>query len=126
MTSPGILIVDDDKPTLHLVSTFLHALGLTAIGVESGEEAITTLAEKRDEIGLVLMDLAMPQMSGVEVCRQIRSELGMSDLPIVALTARIDLETEDQALAAGFNRIVHKPFSLSDLQKVLTQFALLG
>ncbi len=126
MTSARILIVDDDRPTLQLVSTFLHALGLTTISVESGEEAIATLSEQRNEIGLVLMDLAMPQMSGVEVCKQIREQLGLADLPIVALTARIDLETEDQALAAGFNRIVHKPFSLSDLQKILAQFALLG
>ena len=123
--SLSVLIVDDDKYTVHLVANYMRTLKLTAATANNGEEALAILRERPDEFGLVLLDLAMPHMSGFEVCRRIRQELQLPDLPIVAVTARVDLDSINQAYDVGINEIIHKPFSIKSLEALLRRFRLI-
>jgi two-component system KDP operon response regulator KdpE len=106
-----ILIVDDEPQITRVLRTALstqgHSLRIAANGVE-GMEAVHTW--KPD---LVITDLAMPQMDGVELCREIRA---VSQVPIIVLSVRNQDHTKVEALDAGADDYVTKPFSIQELQ----------
>jgi two-component system KDP operon response regulator KdpE len=106
-----ILIVDDEPQITRVLRTALstqgHSLRIAANGVE-GMEAVHTW--KPD---LVITDLAMPQMNGVELCREIR---GVSEVPIIVLSVRNQDLMKVEALDAGADDYVTKPFSIQELQ----------
>src|SRR5271170_6773666 len=106
-----ILIVDDEPQITRVLRTALstqgHSLRIAANGVE-GMEAVHTW--KPD---LVITDLAMPQMDGVELCREIRA---VSEVPIIVLSVRNQDLMKVEALDAGADDYVTKPFSIQELQ----------
>jgi two-component system, OmpR family, KDP operon response regulator KdpE len=106
-----ILIVDDEAQITRVLRTALstqgHSLRIAANGVE-GMEAVHTW--KPD---LVITDLAMPQMGGVELCREIRA---VSEVPIIVLSVRNQDLMKVEALDAGADDYVTKPFSIQELQ----------
>ena len=117
-----ILIVDDDLMTLKLTSQIVERLGWKPITADSGEEAIRLLSEPDQEISLVLLDLAMPNLDGFGVASHIRQELQLVDLPIVALTARVEFEMQSKARTAGIDDIVYKPFEVRKLKQTLDKY----
>jgi two-component system, OmpR family, KDP operon response regulator KdpE len=105
-----ILVVDDEPQIRRVMRTTLGAAGYLVSEARSGEEAIEKLkGEKRD---LVLLDLNMPGMGGLEACRAIRSA---SDLPIVVLSVRGSEKDKVAALDAGADDYVTKPFGMEEL-----------
>jgi two-component system, OmpR family, response regulator RegX3 len=105
-----VLIVDDDPGIVDVVSYALRNEGFEAEGVASGEEALS--AARTDSYDLMILDLMMPGMSGLEVCRRLRAE---SKIPIVMLTAK-DAELDRVlGLEIGADDYVTKPFSLREL-----------
>lgn len=119
-----ILIVDDDVAALTLMQHFFRAffLHVPTLSVQSGAEAIATLRQNAQRIGLVLLDLAMPEMDGYEVTRTIRQDLHLQDLPIIILTARNDFELQDHAFALGANEVLTKPFDVKQLRAVIQRY----
>ena len=94
----------------------LKRLGWRSETASSGEEALRRLGEQHFD--MVLLDLRMPMMSGEEVCRRIREELGNTSLPVIAYTAHGMPEERNRMLQAGFNGLLIKPISFDDVRRV--------
>jgi signal transduction histidine kinase len=108
-----ILIVDDDEVNSMTVSSYLKVKGYRFLLAKDGKEAIAlTKAHKPD---LILMDIQMPVMDGLEATRQIRLDPDVADIPIIALTALAMDGDREKCLAAGANEYVTKPVKLKDL-----------
>lgn len=110
------LVVDDNELTGRLVSVFLKRLGWQPLLVSSGQEALDVLAGRT--VGMVLLDLRMPGMSGERVCRCIRDDMGLDQLPVVAFTAHSMPEEKARLLAAGFDDVLIKPISFEDVRRL--------
>ena len=83
---PRVLVVDDDARNRRLLEALLAPEGYEIAHAASGEEALARISGD-PELALVLLDLAMPGLGGIETCRRVRRELGLVDLPIVFVTA---------------------------------------
>ena len=105
-----ILIVDDDVKVASLIAGSLQNEGFSTLCAVDGEEALA-LSEKHDP-GLIILDLMLPKVDGIEVCRQIRRR---SDVPILMLTAKADEFDKILGLAIGADDYLTKPFSPREL-----------
>ena len=110
MTTSTILIVDDEPQIRRVMRTTLSSNGYSVIEARSGEEALEIMGKERPE--LVLLDVNMPGMSGLEVCREIRDQ---SEVAIIMLTVRNSEHDKVLALDAGADDYVVKPFSIEEL-----------
>jgi len=110
MTSARILIVDDDPQIRRVLRTALVAQGYEVADTRNGEEALEKLRDEK--IDLVILDVNMPGMSGMETCREIRST---SDIPIIMLTVRDAEPDKVEALDAGADDYITKPFGSPEL-----------
>ena len=108
-----ILLVEDDPDIRHLVSYKLGKGGMTVIGVADGVAALREARAHPPD--LVLLDVRMPRMSGIEVCRELRAGPLTADVPIILLTARARPQDLEQGYAAGATDYIVKPFSPREL-----------
>ena len=110
MSVARILVVDDDPQIRRVLRTALVAQGYEAVDARNGEEAIERLREEKPD--LVILDMNMPRMNGLETCRIVRTT---SDVPIIMLTVRDTEADKIEALDAGADDYVTKPFSSPEL-----------
>ena len=110
MSGATILVVDDEPQIRRTLRTTLSNNGYMVIEARNGEQALETLREERPE--LVLLDVNMPGLGGVRACREIRER---SDVAIIMLTVRDTERDKIQALDAGADDYVVKPFSMDEL-----------
>ncbi len=110
MNSATILMVDDEPQIRRVMRTALSAHGYSVIEAPTGEEALEKL--RREPPDLVILDINMPGMGGLETCREIRSG---SDVPIIMLTVRNSERDKVSALDAGADDYVVKPFGMEEL-----------
>ncbi len=108
-----MLLVEDDPDIRHLVSYKLGKGGLDVIAVADGVAALREARAHPPD--LVLLDVRMPRLSGIEVCRELRAGPLTADVPIIMLTARSRPQDLEQGYAAGATDYVVKPFSPRDL-----------
>ena len=117
-TAAHILVVDDNATNRMVAETLCGMFDCTTEAVENGAEAVETARSGRFD--LILMDIKMPQMDGVEATRQIRAFSGKAGrVPIIALTANADADDAKGYLAAGMNGVVEKPMKPEHLLKAL-------
>ena len=109
----SILIVEDEEPLQVLLSYNLEAEGYSVRTTAHGEEAGRLVAEERPD--LVILDWMLPGVSGIEVCRMLRSKPDTRDIPIVMLTARGEEAERVRGLSTGADDYVVKPFSVPEL-----------
>lgn len=102
-----ILVVDDDKEIVELLSIYLKNEGYTPVVAYSGKEAITKLTTTPD-IALMILDIMMPNMSGIDVIKEVRKD---SDIPIIIVSAKTGDMDKIQGLITGADDYVSKPFS---------------
>ena len=114
------LIVDDNALNSRLAVAFLKKLGWDSEVCDNGTLAFSML--KTRYFDLVLLDLRMPELPGEQVCRLIREDLGLRELPIVAYTAHSMPEERDRMLAAGFSALLIKPISFQDVRQLCESF----
>jgi two-component system phosphate regulon response regulator PhoB len=108
-----ILLAEDDPDIRHLVSFKLGRGGFDVIEVEDGFAALREV--HRYPPDLVILDVRMPRMSGLEVCRELRATASTALLPIIMLTGRARPQDLEQAYEAGANDYIVKPFSPREL-----------
>jgi DNA-binding response OmpR family regulator len=111
--SHKILVVEDEPDLLDLVVYNLRKEGFKPLRAETGEKALEIArAEKPD---LVLLDLMMPGLDGLEVCRRLRANEATADIPIVMMTARVEESDAVVGLSVGADDYVKKPFGVKEL-----------
>ncbi len=103
------MVVDDSPLNLEVATYLLQDSGAIVTAVSSGEECLEILGARSTEFDVVLMDVQMPGMDGYEVTKLIRSELGLKNLPVLALTAGALLEERKLAKNAGMDDFLTKP-----------------
>lgn len=102
-----ILVVDDDKEIAQLLEIYIKNEGYEPVSAYNGKEALTKLHTTPD-IGLMILDIMMPEMSGIEVIKEVRKD---SELPILILSAKTDDMDKIQGLISGGDDYVTKPFN---------------
>jgi PAS domain S-box-containing protein len=117
-----VLVVEDNLINQKIAIRLLERMGIEASGVESGKEALVTIANQSWD--LVLMDCQMPDMDGFEVTAAIRrfSDLTKSSVPIVAMTANVLKGDRERCLASGMNDYIGKPVDQSRLAAVVAKW----
>jgi PAS domain S-box-containing protein len=116
--APLILLAEDNEANISTTSSYLEAKGYRLIIARDGLEA-TNLATT-DQPDLILMDIQMPQIDGLEAIRQIRQNPALATVPIVALTALAMPADQERCLAAGANHYLSKPIRLKQLSQLIT------
>lgn len=104
-----LLIVDDDRDICAMLKDFFELSGYLVSVARTGTEALHKLKENPD---LILLDINMPELDGIEVCKRIRNQV---NVPIVFLTARVEEQDRVKGLMAGGDDYVMKPFSMDEL-----------
>jgi len=108
-----VLIADDDEDILALVRATIERSGHEVMAVADGAAALSAMAERRPD--LAVLDIAMPELDGLEVLRRLRADDEMRDLPVILLTAQAQAADVERGFATGASAYVRKPFSLRDL-----------
>jgi CheY-like chemotaxis protein len=115
-----ILVVDDNEANLRLINAVLRTRGYDLLEARSGEAALEALATQRPS--LVLMDVQMPGLSGIDVARTIRAMPALADLPLVAITAMAMKGDREEIMAAGFNDYLAKPYKMGELLALVARW----
>jgi two-component system cell cycle response regulator DivK len=108
----SILIVEDNDKNMKLARDILNAKGYHTIEAVTGEEGVKLAKEKVPD--LVLMDIQLPGINGIEAFRQIRADAKTARIPVVALTASVTPTDRSEINAAGFDAFIGKPISLKE------------
>ncbi|MBA2521574.1 MAG: response regulator transcription factor [Chloroflexia bacterium] len=106
-----ILLIEDELAITRMVERGLAAHGHQVLSAENGEDGLLIVAS--EQLDLVLLDIGLPDLSGHEILREIRRQ--RSDLPVIMLTARDDVESKVSALDGGADDYITKPFSYEEL-----------
>lgn len=110
MPGARILAVDDEKEILRALKTYLTGHGYEVITAETGQEALSLFYGRRPDV--ILLDLGLPDIPGLDIIREVRSA---STTPIIILSVRSDDRDKVEALEAGADDYLTKPFSVSEL-----------
>jgi len=113
LRSLRVLVAEDNLINTQFMKLLLVKLGHTATCVENGRDALTEL--ERAAFDLVLMDIQMPVMNGVEALQAIRQLEQSADIPVIALTAFATTEEQERFMSEGFNGYVSKPVEIGIL-----------
>ncbi|MBD1395660.1 response regulator [Pontibacter sp. JH31] len=111
-----VLVVDDDVRNIYSLSSLLELHGMQVVAAYDGKEALQKL-DAETGIDLVLMDVMMPEMDGIEATKRIRADLRFKQLPIISLTAKAMKEDREKCIKAGASDYIPKPV---DTDKLLT------
>lgn len=109
MVNPSVLVVEDEEDIRELVSYNLLKAGYQVAGVASGEDALAAVAARRPD--LILLDLMLPGLDGLSVCRRLKSSPQTASIPIVILTAKGEEQDIVSGLTLGADDYITKPFS---------------
>jgi len=116
-----IMVVDDFDMIRELVSLILRKEGHEVLESRNGREALDLLSDNK--IDMLITDLNMPEMDGIELVKTVRSRPGLGFVPIVMISSEILEARKQKAYEAGINDWVPKPFIAKQLRNVLTKYA---
>jgi DNA-binding response OmpR family regulator len=108
-----VLVADDDRTILDLVAFTLRGAGHRVVACTDGPSVLSAARLERPD--LILLDVAMPGVTGLEVCRTLRAESGTAGVPVVMLTARAQWFDVSTGFESGADDYIVKPFNPSDL-----------
>ncbi|SMX28430.1 Phosphate regulon transcriptional regulatory protein PhoB [Pelagimonas phthalicica] len=110
---PTVLVVEDEAAQREILSYNLEAEGFRVVRAENGEEALVMVSEESPDI--IVLDWMMPNVSGIEVCRQIKTRPDTRNVPIIMLSARSEEVDRVRGLETGADDYVVKPYSVVEL-----------
>jgi two-component system cell cycle response regulator DivK len=116
---PLVLAVDDNEDNLLMLLHALDLFGFSSISTLKGQTALTLAQTHKPE--LILMDIVLPGLSGIDIIRQIKQTPETAHIPIIAVTALARAEERDRILQAGCQDCLHKPYNLDKLEVMLQQ-----
>jgi two-component system cell cycle response regulator DivK len=105
-----ILIVEDNEKNLKLVRDVLQVKGYETLEAGTAEEGLKIARERKP--ALILMDIQLPGMSGIEALKALRAAPATAAIPVVAITASVMQQDRQQIISAGFNGFIEKPINL--------------
>ena len=119
---PKVLVVDDDPDLVAICSLVLESEGYNIDTARNGVEAYDRLAENGvDGVDVVLLDVMMPVLDGLTVCKMVKRDPRTKDLPIIIMSASERLREEGKACSA--DAVIPKPFDIDQLVNTVSQFA---
>ena len=120
--SKKILIVEDDPRSLKMIQMTLRPYGYSLLEATDGEEALKVA--RSDKPDLIIMDLRLPKVSGLEVTRQLRQMSDFSHIAIIAITAYAMKGDKEKAISAGCDAYLAKPINTRELPGLITEMLL--
>ncbi len=111
--TPVVLVVDDDALAIKAVVQLLTRRGFTMLSATSGREGLDVLAN--NPVDVLVLDVLMPEMTGLEVCHILRGDGRFNDLPVILLTGCDDIETRAAGMKLGVSDFLCKPFAHHEL-----------
>jgi CheY-like chemotaxis protein len=114
-----VVVVDDNADVRELIVLILESEGFKTLQASNGLEALTILDSQQCD--LVLLDVMMPEMSGIEVVKRIRKDLMHRKLPILMITAQTSIDDVEEAILQGANSYLVKPFKADQLLHQIAQ-----
>lgn len=120
--SKKILIVEDDPRNLKMIQMTLRPYGYSLLEATDGEEALKVACS--DKPDLIIMDLRLPKVSGLEVTRQLRQMSNFSHIAIIAITAYAMKGDKEKAISAGCDAYLAKPINTRELPRLITEMLL--
>ncbi len=108
-----VLIVDDDDNTLEILQRWLAKEGYTTVSASDGQECLDIL--EKDTFDIVLLDVMMPKVDGLQVCERMRENPSWRSTPVILLTAKDDMETRTRGMALGVSEYLTKPINKVEL-----------
>ena len=115
-----ILVVEDNQMNLELVSDILEAHGYAVIQAQGGQEALQIAREQQPD--LILMDIQLPEMDGLEATRLLKASEETKDINVVALTAHAMRGDEEKAREAGCSGYIAKPINTREFAQIVAGF----
>jgi CheY-like chemotaxis protein len=115
--APKILLVEDTEDNRQMMKKLLEMSGYQVVEATNGREAVEFAARFKPQI--ILMDLSLPFIDGLAATRQIRSLPGLSDVPIIAVSAHDSADFHSHALDAGCNAYITKPIDFPELEEAV-------
>lgn len=115
-----ILIIDDDSKNIFALSAVLKAKKYQCVSAISAHQGLKMLSTNKN-IGVVLMDMMMPEMDGYEAIEKMKSDDDLKDIPIIAITAQAMTGDREKCIEAGADGYISKPVDVNELVKLLNQ-----
>ena len=115
----SVLVLDDELDILNLVRIILSQKGYKVQATSRIDEFYNLLD---DDVGLVLLDVVMPEKTGIEICDEIKKDPDKSNIPVIVFSASGSTEKRDEALKAGADAFLLKPFSITELTEIVTKY----
>lgn len=119
--APLILVVEDNEDNLVLITYILESLGCRLITCKDGGETTLILA-KEHHPDLILLDIVLPKVSGIEVLKFLREESLTCDVPVIAVTALATEANRENIIRAGFNNYIIKPYLIEELEEMINPY----
>ncbi len=115
-----ILIVEDEPKNLTLLRDLLHVSGYSTIEATDGKQGVELAQSKKPD--LILMDVQMPEMDGLEATRILKADATTSNIPVLALTSYAMKGDKERILKAGCDGYLSKPFDIQELLKTVAEY----
>lgn len=120
MTGPQVLVVEDNPRNMKLFRDVLRGSGCRTLEAATGEKAVALATEHRPD--LVLMDIQLPDIDGVEALDRLRADERFSSVPVLALTAQAMEGDRERFLAAGFDGYLSKPVNIAEFVATVKRY----
>jgi CheY-like chemotaxis protein len=118
-TKPNVLIVDDDEQTVQLFRTIFEIEGCHTLGAYDGRQALDAI--QSNSINLIVLDIMMPDIDGLTVCRTLKQDPANAHIPVIIITALIDPLSQENGYKAGADVFLTKPINCSQLVAIARQ-----
>lgn len=115
-----ILIVEDDFLNMKLMTDLFEEHGYSTLQAENGHEAV--IMARTELPDLIVMDIQLPRLSGLDVVRQLKSDGDLRDIPVIAVSAMMRSEVEGMIRGAGFDEFLPKPFTVQSMLLTVSRF----